>query len=84
MSDKSRDYASGVNSVIAICKDAEEGFHGAANAVKDPDLKAVFEQHSTQRAAFAAELHDELGRCAMRWTREPRYKGIPQQRTDAE
>ena len=56
MPDKSSDYISAVNSVIGVCKDAEEGFRGAANAVKDANLKSVFEEYSKQRAEFASEL----------------------------
>lgn len=52
----STDYLSAVNDVIAVCKDAEEGFRGAANAVNNPTLKSLFEQYSSQRTAFASEL----------------------------
>jgi uncharacterized protein (TIGR02284 family) len=58
MADNTTDYLSSVNDVIAICKDAEEGFKGAANAADDPALKTSFEQYSAQRAAFASELSD--------------------------
>jgi uncharacterized protein (TIGR02284 family) len=50
-----QDY-SAVKDVIAICRDAEQGFHGAANAVKSPLLKELFEQYSVQRGQFASEL----------------------------
>src|SRR5207237_6123707 len=40
----------------AICRDAEQGFRGAADAVTDPMLKTMFEQYSLQRGAFANEL----------------------------
>ncbi len=50
------DYASAINGVIHICRDAEQGFRGAANAVKDATLKNMFEQYSEQRANFAKEL----------------------------
>jgi len=56
MAANSPDYLSAVNDVIAVCKDAEEGFRGAANAVKDSALKTVFEQYSSQRARFAQQL----------------------------
>ena len=56
MADDSKDYLSAVNSVIGVCKDAEEGFRGAANAVKDPTLKALLEQYSAERATFASQL----------------------------
>lgn len=45
-----------VNRAISVCRDAEQGFHGAANAVEDPELKRLFEGYSTQRAGFATEL----------------------------
>ena len=56
MADQANDYISAVNGVIRICKDAEEGFRGAAGAVKDPALKSLFEQYSAQRASFASQL----------------------------
>ncbi len=50
-----QDY-SALKSAIAICRDAEQGFRGAANAVKTPALKALFEECSAQRGNFAQEL----------------------------
>ena len=52
-----QDY-SAVKDVIAICRDAEQGFRGAAKAVKSPVLKELFEQYSLQRGGFANELHE--------------------------
>src|SRR5947199_2243676 len=49
-------YATPITSVIAICRDAEQGFRGAADAVHDPMLKELFEQYSLQRGAFANDL----------------------------
>jgi len=51
-----QDYAAAVTNVIAICRDAEQGFRGAADAVTDPMLKELFEQYSEQRGRFALEL----------------------------
>jgi uncharacterized protein (TIGR02284 family) len=62
MSDLTKEYVSVVNDVIEICKDAEKGFHGAADAVKDPTLKSLFEEYSTQRAQFASELQSAVRR----------------------
>ncbi|MBV9035153.1 MAG: PA2169 family four-helix-bundle protein [Acidobacteriaceae bacterium] len=56
MTDASSDSVSAVNHVVAICKDAEEGFRGAANAVKNASLRTIFEQYSSQRAQFAQQL----------------------------
>lgn len=55
-----QDYVSKVNDVIAICKDAEEGFHGAAKATHTEKLKSTFEMYSNQRREFAAELEREM------------------------
>ncbi len=56
VADNSEEYVSAVNDVISICKDAEEGFRGAANAVENTTLKSMFEEYSGQRAGFAREL----------------------------
>jgi uncharacterized protein (TIGR02284 family) len=50
-----QDY-SAIKDVVAVCRDAEQGFRGAANAVKSPPLKRLFEEYSTERAQFASEL----------------------------
>lgn len=41
---------------IGICRAAEQGFRGAANSVKSPSLRNLFEQYSEQRGEFANEL----------------------------
>jgi|SRR5580692_4910560 uncharacterized protein (TIGR02284 family) len=51
-----QDFAQAVHNVISSCRDAEQGFRGAAQAVKDPAMKEMFEQYSVQRAQFAVEL----------------------------
>lgn len=51
-----QDYAQAVHDVIAVCRDAEQGFRGAAQAVNAPAMKEMFEQYSAQRAQFAVEL----------------------------
>ena len=56
MAHNSSEYLGAVNDVIAVCKDAEEGFRGAANAVKDASLKSLYTEYTSQRAAFASEL----------------------------
>jgi len=56
MPEGASDYSTAINKVIAVCKDAEEGFRGAANAVKNPSLVSLFNRLSSQRAGFANEL----------------------------
>ena len=48
-----------INSLIETLKDGQEGFKEAAEAVKDSDLKSLFNEFSEQRARFAAELQSE-------------------------
>jgi uncharacterized protein (TIGR02284 family) len=51
-----QDYATAVHDVITVCRDGEQGFRGAAQAVKEPAIKELFERYSAQRAQFATEL----------------------------
>ncbi len=50
-----QDYTA-IKDVIGICRDAEQGYRGAANAVKSPLLKGLFEEYSIQRGEFANQL----------------------------
>lgn len=54
-----KEIISTINSLIETLKDGQEGFKQAAEAVKDPDLKSLFNQYSLQRARFAGELQSE-------------------------
>ncbi len=47
---------SALKNVLGICRDAEQGFRGAANSVKTPALKTLFEEYSAQRGSFANDL----------------------------
>jgi uncharacterized protein (TIGR02284 family) len=49
------DYTA-IKEVVAICRDAEQGFRGAANAAHTPALKALFDTLSIERGEFANEL----------------------------
>ena len=51
-----QDYAQAVHNVISVCRDAEQGFRGAAQAVSEPTMKEMFQQYSAQRAQFASDL----------------------------
>ncbi len=53
---------SAINDVISICKDAEQGFSGAADSVNSPSLKSLFNEYSAQRATFARELESAVER----------------------
>lgn len=67
------DYAAAVNHAISACRDAEQGFRGAAESARDAALREMFEQFSTLHGRFAAELQEgmkALGltlRCRLAW-----------------
>ena len=48
-----------IDDLIETLKDGQEGFKQAAEGVKDPQLKAVFDEYSQQRARFAVELRSK-------------------------
>lgn len=49
-----------LNSVVETLKDGQEGFRQAAEAVKDGQLKSLFNELSLQRSKFAGELQNEV------------------------
>jgi uncharacterized protein (TIGR02284 family) len=51
-----------VNDLIETCKDGEEGFRTAAEALQNPRTKERFQQYSRQRAEMARELQLEVRR----------------------
>ena len=53
---KQKEAISTINSLIETLKDGEKGFKEAADAVKDPQLKSLFQEYSQQRHRFASEL----------------------------
>jgi uncharacterized protein (TIGR02284 family) len=54
------DFAASVSRVISICRDAEQGFHGAAGVTNEPALKETLEQYSLQHGQFAAQLQEAV------------------------
>src|SRR3954465_16081492 len=53
------EMVSTLNSLIETLKDGQEGFRQAAEAVKDSNLKSLFNEYSMQRSRFAGELQAE-------------------------
>ena len=51
-----KEIISTINSLIETLKDGQEGFKQAAEAVKDSNLKSLFNEYSMQRSRFAGEL----------------------------
>ena len=51
-----------LNTLIETCRDAERGFHAAADAVTDPAIKRLFGAYAQQRRDFARELEAQVVR----------------------
>jgi uncharacterized protein (TIGR02284 family) len=49
-----------LNNLIETCHDGEKGFKAAAEAVKDPHVKGLFERFSRQRAEMAREIENQV------------------------
>ncbi len=54
-----KEIISTINSLTETLKDGQEGFKQAAEAVKDSNLKSLFNEFSLQRAKFAGELQSQ-------------------------
>ncbi len=54
-----KEIISTINGLIETLKDGQEGFRQASEAVKDPQLKVLFNEYSLQRSKFAGELQNE-------------------------
>ena len=57
--EQQKEIVSTINSLIETLKDGQEGFKQAAEAVKDSELKSLFQEYSQQRARFATELQSQ-------------------------
>jgi uncharacterized protein (TIGR02284 family) len=54
-----KEVISTINNLIETLRDGQEGFKQAAEGVKDPQLKSLFNEYSQQRSRFATELQSE-------------------------
>ena len=54
-----QEVISTINNLIETLKDGQEGFKQAAEGVKDPQLKSLFNDYSQQRSRFATELQSQ-------------------------
>jgi len=54
-----KEVISAINNLIETLKDGQEGFKQAAEGVKDPQLKSLFNEYSQQRSRFATELQSQ-------------------------
>jgi uncharacterized protein (TIGR02284 family) len=62
MANDMNDIRSTLNDLIETCKDSQQGFHTAAEKVKDPDIHTLFLGLSLQRSEFAGDLQAEVTR----------------------
>lgn len=51
-----------LNDLIETCRDGQKGFQEAAEGVKDPSIKNLFQSYSRQREQFCTELQSQVRR----------------------
>lgn len=49
-----------LNELLMVCKDAEQGYQAAADAVPVPELVELFEGYALQRGKFVVELQERI------------------------
>lgn len=62
MANPNEEFVSTLNNLVETCKDGENGFRAAAEAVANPEIKSFFNNCARQRAQFARELQAEVRR----------------------
>lgn len=60
MMDQNKEAVNTLNELIEYCKDGQHGYHTAAEDVKNPELKSLFNNFAEQRAAFAGQLREQV------------------------
>src|ERR1022692_2086841 len=63
MAEHNEEVISSLNDLIETCKDGEQGFRTAAEAIGkegETDLRTLFNLYAQQRARFASELQSEV------------------------
>ncbi len=56
------DFISELNSLIETCKDGENGYREAAEEVKAPTLKTLFQTYAGERGQYASELQQAVAK----------------------
>jgi len=51
-----------LNDLVQTCKDGQEGFHNAAEKIRNSEFRRLFNIFSQQRAQFVTELQAEVHR----------------------
>jgi uncharacterized protein (TIGR02284 family) len=60
MQEENKDVVNTLNTLIEYCKDGQHGYHTAAEDVKNPELRSMFDRFAQQRAQFAGELREQV------------------------
>jgi uncharacterized protein (TIGR02284 family) len=55
-----KEVISTLNSLLETCKDGEDGFRAAGDAIENPDVRTLFHMYAQQRAHFRSELFNEV------------------------
>ena len=62
MATESKEVIRTLNNLIETCRDGQEGFRQAAEAVEDRELQSLFDSYSRQRSQFISDLQAEVRR----------------------
>ncbi len=62
VTNSTQEVVSILNQLIEVCRDGQEGYLTAANAIRNTDLKKLLKTYSRQRAQFVIELRAEVNR----------------------
>ena len=62
MANDMSEIRSTLNDLIETCKDSQNGFHSAAEKLKNPEIHTLFLKFYLQRSEFAGELQAEVTR----------------------
>jgi len=62
MATDSKDVLKTLNNLIETCRDGQEGFRQAADAIEDRELRSLFDSYSRQRSQFISDLQSEVRR----------------------
>lgn len=62
LTEDKKDAIGALKGLVEICKDGQEGYKTAAENIKEPEYKTIFENYAQQRGMFSAELQAEIRR----------------------
>jgi uncharacterized protein (TIGR02284 family) len=60
MQEQNEKAISTLNDLIEFCKDGQQGYRTAADDIKNPELKSLFNNYAQQRSQFVTQLKDQV------------------------